>query len=98
MFGDLLLFLFIKDVFARDVREFLSTHKRKARFFSYFHFGFFKWLLPLIGALIIVSPLPDELGLTLLGLSKERVIFILPLTFLLNFVSILLIGLIVTRL
>jgi hypothetical protein len=30
------------------------------------------WLLPLVGAIIIASPLPDEPGVAMLGISKIR--------------------------
>lgn len=96
MFGDALLFLVVRDVFARDVTRFLRTH-RHARMFSYFHFGFLKWLVPVIGAVIIASPLPDEVGLAMLGMSRAKLAFVLPLTFLLNFIGILLIGLLAVQ-
>ena len=97
MFGDLLLFLFVRDVFARDLKRFLkATVHFNAN--SFFHHGFMKWLAPLTGALIIASPLPDELGLAILGLSRMRLVMLLPLTFCMNFLGILAIGLTVTSL
>lgn len=32
----------------------------------------FRWSLPIIGALIIASPLPDEVGISLMGISKIK--------------------------
>ena len=32
----------------------------------------FRWSLPIIGAIIIASPLPDEIGISLLGVSKIK--------------------------
>jgi len=45
------------------------------------HTKYFAWTLPVIGALIILSPLPDELGVSLLGLSevKTRKFFLISL-------------------
>lgn len=91
MFGDTLLFLFIRDIFSEDLRTFLK-HNPRFRIFSLHHFGFLRWLYPIIGALIIASPLPDEIGLALLGLTKTKLIVIVPLTFAMNFIGILAIA------
>ena len=81
--GDLMLFFFIRDRFAEDLKRSFkkSFVKHLARSF---HFGFLKWLSPFLGALIIASPLPDELGLTLLGLSKMKLIVLVPIAFAMN--------------
>ncbi|MEK7129580.1 MAG: hypothetical protein AAB803_01040 [Patescibacteria group bacterium] len=52
------------------------------------HTRYFRWSLPVIGALIIASPLPDELGVTLLGISKMGRMNFMVLSFLLNSVGI----------
>jgi uncharacterized membrane protein YdjX (TVP38/TMEM64 family) len=90
MFADALLFLFVRDVFADDLREFLRRHH--VRLTPLPHFGFLRWLYPLLGALIIASPLPDELGLALLGLTKTKLAVLLPLAFAMNFLGILALG------
>ena len=33
---------------------------------------YFRWSLPIIGAIIIASPMPDELGISLMGLSRIK--------------------------
>lgn len=83
MFGDLILFLFIKDRFAEDLKKALKTSTLKHLLKS-LHFGFMRWLSPLIGALIIASPLPDEFGITLLGMSKMKTTVLLPVAFVMN--------------
>ncbi len=87
MIGDLILFFFIRDRFADDL-----IHSLKPSFAKHlansFHLGFLKWLSPILGALIIASPLPDELGLTLLGLSRTRLIVLMPVSFLMNMLGI----------
>jgi membrane protein DedA with SNARE-associated domain len=90
MFGDALLFLFVRDVFAEDARRFLKRHHLKL--FTIPHFGFLRWLYPIMGALIIASPLPDELGLALLGLTKTKLRVLLPVAFVMNFLGVLLIA------
>lgn len=49
------------------------------------------WLGPLIGALIIASPFPDELGITLLGITKLETKKFLLLTFILDTLGVFLI-------
>ncbi len=87
MLGDLILFFFIRDRFYENLMSTLkpSTIKHIAHSF---HFGFLKWLSPLLGALIIASPLPDELGLSLLGVSKVKVSLLMPIAFAMNFLGI----------
>lgn len=87
MCGDLILFLFIRDRFAGDL---LKTMKKSTvrHILHSFHFGFMKYISPLIGALIIASPLPDEFGITLLGLSKVKMIVLLPISLLMNVLGI----------
>jgi uncharacterized membrane protein YdjX (TVP38/TMEM64 family) len=88
MLGDAALFLFVRDVFAADLEEFLKAHKMK-RFLHFMKMSKYRWFAPVVGAIIIISPLPDEFGLTLLGLSKMRLSRMLPLAFVLNFFGIL---------
>ncbi len=84
MVGDLIIFLFIRDRFARDLKAAFRTSKIARSIFNGFHLGFMKWITPLLGALIIASPLPDEFGLALLGFSKVRLVFLLPIAFVMN--------------
>lgn len=44
--------------------------------------------MPLLGAFAIASPIPDEVGLTLLGLAKARFSIVVPLSFVLHFAGI----------
>ncbi len=92
MCGDLILLFFIRDRFADDVMKVLKPSTVKYILKS-LHFGFMKWLSPIIGAIIIASPLPDEFGITLLGMSKVKLSIFLPLAFIMNALGIyLLIG------
>lgn len=45
---------------------------------------YFSWSLPVIGALIIISPIPDEFGVSLMGISKMTTLQFLISSFLLN--------------
>lgn len=90
MCGDLVLFFFIRDRFANDLIDSIKPKVAK-HILNSFHLGFMKWLSPLLGALIIASPLPDELALTLMGLSKVRVAILIPVSFVMNTLGIYLI-------
>ena len=81
--GDLILFFFIRDRFAEDLQHSLKPSLLK-HIMSSFHLGFMKWLAPILGAFIIASPLPDELGLTLMGLSRVRLAVLIPVSFIMN--------------
>lgn len=88
MIGDYILFFFIKDRFSLHLQRALKkTHWKKI--FKSFHFGFLKWLSPIAGAMIIASPLPDELGIMLMGISKVRTSLFLAITLLMNMLGIL---------
>lgn len=89
--GDLVIFRFIKDRLSADFLYLIKKSKSE-RLISIFRLKLFRWLIPFAGALIVASPLPDELGLTMMGLSKMKTSLFIPLSFLLNFLGILAIG------
>jgi hypothetical protein len=92
MCGDLILLFFIRDRFAEDIMKVMRPSTVKYILKS-LHFGFMRWLSPLLGAVIIASPLPDEFGITLLGMSKIKLGIFLPIAFIMNALGIyLLIG------
>lgn len=90
--GDFLIFRFVKDRIYEDIKYLLSF-KRENRFLAIFKTGLFKFLLPFIAALIIASPFPDEIGITILGLSKMKNRVFLLITFILNGIGIVFVGL-----
>lgn len=91
--GDLIIFRFIKYHLTEDI-AYLIAKNRNERLKEIFRLRFFKWLIPFLGALIIASPLPDEIGLAMMGLSKMKTLLFIPISFVLNFLGILVIGLI----
>lgn len=97
LIGDLIIFMFIKDTFGRDLQDYLKTHPHR-KLQKFFHLRLFRWLTPVLGALIIASPLPDELGLAMMGLSRIKLRVLIPVSLTLNFLGILLIGLIANAL
>lgn len=93
MMADFILFYFVRDRVAQDFLYLIQVVKPK-RLISIFHLRLFRFIMPFIGALIIASPLPDELGLMMLGLSKVKTKFFLLLVFSMNFLGIVIIGLV----
>lgn len=89
--GDFLIFRFIKNNFAEDIVDFFRRGKIEI-IVRIFHLSSFRWLLPVIGAIIIASPLPDELGLALMGLSKVKTWKFILISFALNTMGILLLA------
>jgi hypothetical protein len=87
MCGDLVLFFFIRDRFADDLMSVIKPSLLR-RFMHTLHFGFLKWISPIVGALIIASPLPDEFGLTLMGMSKTKTAVLMPIAFAMNVLGI----------
>ena len=80
--------------FKQEVNKDLNILAKSFRFYLINKMlKFFKldFLLPLIGALIVASPLPDELGLFLLGASKLKYHQLFLLSYVLNTAGILLI-------
>ena len=92
--GDLVIFWFIRDRLSEHLTHLVSNKGCMTRLKILTKFRFFKWLTFLVAGLIIASPLPDELGISLLGFSKTRTSLFIPLSFAFNFLGILLIGII----
>lgn len=88
--GDLLIFRFVKDNLEEEIKPLYESlggnHLTKI-----LHTKYFKWTFPVFGALVIASPLPDELGVSLLGLSKLKTYQFIFLSFLLNALGIFLV-------
>lgn len=92
MLGDFILFSIIKYRFSNHYRVFdrikvKLSKEAPASFFK--RYRMFKKFIPLVGALIIASPLPDELGIALLGISKYETKKFFILSFVMNLLGIL---------
>jgi hypothetical protein len=87
--GDLIIFRFVKNDMAREMKQIYHLFDKKHHIKKVLHTKYFSWTLPVVGALMIASPLPDELGVSLMGLSKLHTSKFLVLSFLLNSLGIL---------
>jgi uncharacterized membrane protein YdjX (TVP38/TMEM64 family) len=83
MIGDYVIFRFIRDRVMDEIKPYLAkVGTPKVR--RLFRTPYFAWSVPVIGALIIASPLPDELGVSLMGASKMKNAHFMIVTYLLN--------------
>ena len=92
--GDLIIFRFVRDRFSEHVSEIMTHQSVWRRFHLLFKRRFFRWFTFFVGGFILASPLPDELGIAVLGFSKMRVKYFALLSFAFNFLGILAIGLV----
>ncbi|MBI2590893.1 MAG: hypothetical protein HYW33_03385 [Candidatus Blackburnbacteria bacterium] len=81
--SDFFIFKFVKNNLVREVQPLYNTLGGKG-INHVLHTRYFSWTLPFVGALIIASPLPDEIGVSLMGLSKMKAWQFLAISFALN--------------
>lgn len=81
--GDYLIFRFLKDNVFNELKPIFS-HLGGNYVVRVLSTPYFAWLAPVIGAIIIVSPFPDELGISLMGISQMKNWQFLVVTFILN--------------
>lgn len=88
MLGDYLIYRYMRD---KVFDELVPVFQRMGGKYlvDLFKTPFFAWLVPFVGAAIIALPIPDELGISMLGLSKLKQWQFLLLTFTLNAAGIL---------
>lgn len=86
--GDSLLFFFVRERVAKDASA-LMTGPRLKRVLRVLKKRRFRRILPVIGALIIASPFPDEIGLALIGVSTLSRPQFLLLSYCMNTIGIL---------
>lgn len=90
--GDILIFYLFRNHVAKDVDTLIHL-SRNHLLNSILHEKAFRWVGILAGALIIASPLPDELGIAMMGLTQMETKNFVPISYTFNFIGIALIGL-----
>ena len=90
--GDLLVFRFVQSRLVEYILR-VAFHQRLMRIGARIAAGPLWWVSPLAGAVVIASPLPDEIGLLMMGLSHIRLYQFVPMAFLANATGIYLIAL-----
>lgn len=91
---DYVIYRFVKDDFLEEIEDFSPTLKKDIELFSQNvrKSKFLRDFVPLLAGLIIASPLPDELAVTMLGITKLDPKKFLFYSYFFNFLGILLIS------
>lgn len=89
--GDYIIFCFVQDRLSEDMMLLLKHRKRRLK--KILRLPTARWVLAIVGFLVVASPLPDELGIALLGFAKTRHRLFFLISFVANFLGILAIGL-----
>lgn len=85
--GDFAIFSFFKNNLLGEIRLIYHNFQGE-RLTKILRNKYLKWTIPLIGAAIIASPFPDELGICFMGISKIKNYQFIVLSFMLNSVGI----------
>ncbi len=85
--GDYVIFRFLKDRVFEEL-HYLFKKMGGSKLSRLFNTPYFAWALPILGAAIIASPFPDEIGISLLGLSRVKNWQFVVVTYLLNTIGI----------
>ncbi len=88
--GDLLIIRLFRDNYKKEV-DGVSRQLQLQKIDSFLKKYRLEFLIPVLGAIIIASPFPDEIGLLMLGISKLEYKQIALVSFILNSAGILLI-------
>lgn len=88
--GDLIIFKYVKDDLVREIDE-IYERLGGNHINHVLHTKYFSWTLPVIGALIIASPFPDEIGISLIGISKVSIYKFILISFIFNTIGVLLV-------
>ncbi|MEK7478705.1 MAG: hypothetical protein AAB626_02150 [Patescibacteria group bacterium] len=90
LLGDYVIFRYIRD----NISGYISSIARKIRHESILESKIFSFSFAIIGAVIVASPLPDEIGLALMGITKMRTLYFVPISYFLNSIGIFVLALI----
>lgn len=86
--GDILIYKFVKDNLADELSLIYDQIDGKHHISKLLHSKYFSWTLPVLGALIIVSPFPDEIGVSLMGISKMSTKKFILIAFILDVIGV----------
>ena len=88
--GDFVIFKFIKDNLLSEI-TLIYNRLGGGHLTRLLSTKYFSWTFPVFGAIIIASPLPDEIGVSLMGISRMKTWKFFVLSFILNFIGIFLV-------
>lgn len=67
---DVTVFKLVRHKISDEISHIYNNPKFDHHFKKLLHTKYFAWTLPLVGIFMIISPLPDELAIGLMGLAK----------------------------
>jgi len=88
VFGDFVIFRFVKENLKQEITTIYDHIDTNHHVKKLFHSKYFSWSMPVIGAIVIASPFPDEIGVSLMGISKMKTYKFLLVSYLLNAIGI----------
>lgn len=95
--GDLIIFRFVKHSLMGEFKFIFQTFengvgkKRTRTLKVLLHSRYFNWMLPVVAALMIGSPFPEEIAWALMGATKIKTYQVVLVSFVFNFIGIVLI-------
>ena len=81
--GDILIFRFLHSPLSNYIIR-AAFNPRARRMGAALEKSALWWIVPLLGAIVIASPLPDEIGLLMMGLSGMRLWSFVTLAYVMN--------------
>ena len=96
--GDYVIFKFVKNGLMKELKPMFQTvegeiehdiGRRRIKAFGHMlHSKYFHWALPVVGAILIGSPFPNELAWGLMGATKLKDYQVIIMSFIVNFAGI----------
>lgn len=85
--GDLVIFHLVRDDLSFEIKSLYNRFGGR-QITRLLHTKYFNWTLPVVGAILIASPLPDEIGVSLMGIAKMKIYQFILISFVLNMLGI----------
>lgn len=88
MLGDLLVFKIVKDSLRGELMSLYRRLDKNYLIINFLKKKHLRWVLPFLGLFLIASPFPDEIGVSLVGMSNMNKFSFALITYGLNFFGI----------
>lgn len=88
---DVLLFHLVRHTVFEEMKPLMRKWRRR-HFMRVLHSKYISWTVPFLGALVIISPLPDEIGVSMMGISSIDTRRFAFLSFVLNCIGVFLVA------
>lgn len=82
--GDLIIFKLVRDNLKEEMDDIYKRIDKRQILKGILKHKYMRWFLPVLGIIMIASPFPDEIGVTMIGLSEMKKIPFVTICFLLN--------------